>query len=1159
MSSELLHKGEELGELIRSHAWQSGPLGSPSGWTQELRNAVRVMLASSQPMWLFWGADPVLLYNDASRNFIGEQHPQAFGQPAPQGLGQAWTSIEPLLARIMQSGEAFSVEDCFLPQMRDGRMQETYHSIAFTPLGDEDGRTKGVLCAPVDVTRRVVEARQMALLKELTLRTTEVTDVRDACARVARALETGPVDVPFAALYLANGTALSLSATAGSVPHQFTAPDRMMFNGAVSCPVAEAFDTRTSRVVVLDQTADVSAAHSPAAVRQVLALPLGGSADTRPHGVLVIGLNPLGASDANGQAFLTLLATQIDAVIARTEAAQGGDAWQDGIRSLQHKMLELTLREEPLEMVLKELVEALRSFMGEELSCAILLTDHQRRHLHHGAAVGLPDSYIQAMDGIEIGPAAGSFGAAAFHGTAVHVADIAQDPLWSGIQDLALPHELRACWSNPIIGGNGDVLGVFAIYSPRVGLPSARDENFVELVSRTTALVLERYVSQKVLNDQKRLLETLNRTGAGVAAELDLEVVVQMVTDGGVELTGAQFGAFFYNVTDMAGDSYMLYALSGVERSAFSNFPMPRNTKVFSPTFGGSGIVRSDDITTDLRYGQNAPHKGMPKGHLPVRSYLAVPVVARSGEVIGGLFFGHAETGRFSEHHEQLMVGIAGQAAIAIDNARLYQAAQSEIEVRRRTEAELLKTKSELEVARERIELALAAGAIIGTWIWHVPTDLITADERFARAFDIDPERCHAGVGLSEVAKSVHPDDRDRVERQIKAAMRQGGDYRSEYRVKHAEGGYRWVEANGHCELDEQGNAVRFPGVLIDIEQRRRTETDLKRREADLALLLDATADGFYAVDTEGRTTRCNASFLRMLGFDSEEAVIGKLLHDVIHHSHADGTHYAHEDCPIYRVARMGDTAHVDHEVFFRTDGTSFPVEYWVRPVIWQGELQGAVCNIVDISERKRAEESRQLLLRELNHRVKNLFSITAGMIQMTARNARDVNEMSVALRGRLMSLARAHELITSSITARQDSGAPTRIDQLIDVIMEPHVSGREGALRQGGPDVDIGPTATTSLALILHELATNAAKYGALSTHKGVVAVDWTWSEAGLSLTWKETGGPHVVEAPRRGGFGSQLARLSATGQLGGSIDFDWHPEGVEIRLTAAADRLHY
>ena len=185
------------------------------------------------------------------------------------------------------------------------------------------------------------------------------------------------------------------------------------------------------------------------------------------------------------------------------------------------------------------------------------------------------------------------------------------------------------------------------------------------------------------------MLETLNSTGSAIAAELDLERLVQMVTDAGVELTGAQFGAFFYNVLDPAGEKYLLYALSGAERSDFDRFGMPRATAIFHPTFVGEGVVRSDDITLDPRYGKNAPHKGMPVGHLPVRSYLAVSVISRSGEVIGGLFFGHPGTARFTARHERLITGIAAQAAVGIDNARLYVAAQRELAERVRAETAL--------------------------------------------------------------------------------------------------------------------------------------------------------------------------------------------------------------------------------------------------------------------------------------------------------------------------------------------------------------------------------------------------------------------------------------------------------------------------------------
>lgn len=176
---------------------------------------------------------------------------------------------------------------------------------------------------------------------------------------------------------------------------------------------------------------------------------------------------------------------------------------------------------------------------------------------------------------------------------------------------------------------------------------------------------------------------------------LDLEAVVQKATDAATRLTGAKFGAFFYNVTDETGESYLLYTLSGAPREAFEKFGLPRNTPVFAPTFRGEGIVRSADILSDPRYGRNPPHRGMPPGHLPVRSYLAVPVTSSSGEVIGGLFFGHPETDVFTEQSDRIAAGIALHAALAIDNARLFEEARKEIAERKRVEDQLRQNSEE--------------------------------------------------------------------------------------------------------------------------------------------------------------------------------------------------------------------------------------------------------------------------------------------------------------------------------------------------------------------------------------------------------------------------------------------------------------------------------
>jgi GAF domain-containing protein len=319
---------------------------------------------------------------------------------------------------------------------------------------------------------------------------------------------------------------------------------------------------------------------------------------------------------------------------------------------------------------------------------SILLVDDDGRHLLHGAAPSLPDDYNAAVHGIAIGPAAGSCGTAAHRGEPVIVTDIAADPLWDEFRDLARDNGLAACWSVPIFADEGHVVGTFAMYHDHARGPDAADRALLDSYARLAALAIERDRDVRRLERQKRTADALVRVGRAIAARTDLDSIVQLATDEATALTGAAFGAFFYNVTREDGESYMLYTLSGVSREAFARFPMPRNTAIFAPTFEGHGPVRLPDVLADARYGHNAPYRGMPDGHLPVRSYLAVPVITSGGEVAGGLFFGHPDPGMFDAEAEAVATGIAAQAAVAIENARLLDDAQREIAARNRAFAE---------------------------------------------------------------------------------------------------------------------------------------------------------------------------------------------------------------------------------------------------------------------------------------------------------------------------------------------------------------------------------------------------------------------------------------------------------------------------------------
>jgi PAS domain S-box-containing protein len=225
---------------------------------------------------------------------------------------------------------------------------------------------------------------------------------------------------------------------------------------------------------------------------------------------------------------------------------------------------------------------------------------------------------------------------------------------------------------SPIMDAQGEIVGASKI---------ARD-------------ITQRKRAEEVARRQQAKLQTINQVGASLAAERDLPTLVQAITDAGRELSGAAFGAFFYTTHNEQGEAFTLYTLSGAPREAFERFGIPRNTPIFAPTFHGTGIVRLADVTKDPRYGKLPPHHGMPKGHLPVRSYLAVPVSSRTGEVIGGLFFGHPEPGIFEEDAETAVLALAAQAGVAIENARLYEALERELEQQRLMERALRESEA---------------------------------------------------------------------------------------------------------------------------------------------------------------------------------------------------------------------------------------------------------------------------------------------------------------------------------------------------------------------------------------------------------------------------------------------------------------------------------
>ncbi|MCO6051262.1 ATP-binding protein [Mesorhizobium sp. RP14(2022)] len=255
----------------------------------------------------------------------------------------------------------------------------------------------------------------------------------------------------------------------------------------------------------------------------------------------------------------------------------------------------------------------------------------------------------------------------------------------------------------PVEGGAFLVLLALTLLAFRQAKREKEDAERIEAAREALAsanLRLEERVAERTaeLSEETERLDTLNQVGMALASELDAARLSETVIQAATRLVGAAYGALFERVPagreGNAEDLWRLAALAGAPTESFTRFGLPRATNLFGPTFRAEGPVRSDDVSTDPRYGSLG---GMPEGHLPVRSYLAVPVVSRSSEVLGALLFGHPRPARFSEREERLIMGFAGQTAVALDNARLFSAVQRENEDRRRAEEELKESNEEIQ------------------------------------------------------------------------------------------------------------------------------------------------------------------------------------------------------------------------------------------------------------------------------------------------------------------------------------------------------------------------------------------------------------------------------------------------------------------------------
>lgn len=329
----------------------------------------------------------------------------------------------------------------------------------------------------------------------------------------------------------------------------------------------------------------------------------------------------------------------------------------------------------------------------------------------------------------------------------------------------------------------------------------------------------------------------------------------------------------------------------------------------------------------------------------------------------------------------------------------------------------------------------------------------------------------------------------------------------------------------------------------------------IERHAADMATgrlmaLIESSDDAIISKDLGGIIQTWNRGAERLFGYGAEETV-GKSITLLIPSDRLE------EETSILDRIRKGER--VDHyeTVRRRKDGTLVHVSLTVSPIVdAHGHILGASKIARDITDRQRALERQQLLLREMNHRVKNLFAVTSSIINLNARSATSAADLATAVTNRLNALSRAHSLtMVANEAAENTDDMGVTLHGLAEAILSPYDRGGSPRIAIAGDDLAIAAKSITPVALLLHEFATNAAKYGSLSNETGHVDVVFTLDGEKVEILWRETGGS-APPADSETGFGSRLVEASAI-QLGGQVERQWSDDGLVIRLAVSRPLL--
>jgi PAS domain S-box-containing protein len=507
-----------------------------------------------------------------------------------------------------------------------------------------------------------------------------------------------------------------------------------------------------------------------------------------------------------------------------------------------------------------------------------------------------------------------------------------------------------------------------------------------------------------------------------------------------------------------------------------------------------------------------------------IRGLAFIPLVVQGG-VIGKFMTYYAEPHVFAEHEKDIAVTIARQVGFSVE--------------RTRAETARVAAEEDLRSSEERFRL-MSEHAPVMIWISDAEGRCLGLNAML-RTFWGVPENAVEGFDWKTM---IHPDDAADVLARIGEAAAKRASVVLKGRYRSVLGQTRVLQTNARPNISK-GVFLGMIGVNVDVTEREESEAAMRASEERFRMAVEAAPSGMVMIDGKGRIVLANAQAERLFGYVRDE-IVGKRFEALV----PEGLSAAPAVDPVAQPVGAGHESRA-----IRKDGNTVPVEIGLSP-IEMSDGRMTLASIVDISYRKQAESQRELLLAELNHRVKNTLAVVQSIAHQTFKSREASEDARAAFDGRLLALAMAHNLLT------QANWQGASLEEIAADALEVRGANRERVSLKG-PAVSLQPKEALAIAMALHELCTNAVKYGALSNESGRVAVEWEKSAkpGSLRLEWREHGGPPVTPPTRRG-FGSRLVERTVTQDLDGEISLDFQSDGlrclIEANLPAAAQGAH-